>query len=63
MAGSTTQYNLTLKYSDATVGGALKAGATNVLYDSSAATSAWSGKTFVHSTIAATPAVSKLVLP
>ncbi len=64
--GTASQRNLTVKYSDAAVGGALKTGASNVLFDTDsavAATSAWSGKTFVHTTVAATPTISKLVLP
>jgi hypothetical protein len=63
VGGSTTQYNLTLKYADALVGGALKTGASNVLYDTSATTSAWSAKTFVHTNLGAAPGISKLVLP
>lgn len=56
-------YSLTVKYSDAAVGGALQTGASDVLYGN-AEVYAWSGKNFVHTNIsAAAPGIYSLSIP
>jgi len=56
-------YILTVKYTDATVGGALQTGASDVLY-ANAEVYGWSGKNFVHTNVsAAAPGLYSLSLP